>query len=41
MAYLALISGRVTSTSLSNLPGLVSALSSVSFLFVAASTITV
>ena len=41
ISYLAFISGRLTSTILSNLPGLVKALSKVSFLFVAANTITV
>lgn len=39
--YLALISGRVISTILSNLPGRVKAESKTSFLFVAAKTMTV
>lgn len=41
ISYLALISGKVISTILSNLPGRVNAESRISFLFVAAKTITV
>ena len=39
--YLAFISGSVIYTTLSNLPGLVNAESKISFLFVAANTMTV